>query len=93
MRSRLSCGELPPFSERDNAVLLEDIAAFETAVPVEVVVVRGMSEAGSIWSAYSHERTLYLGYANMLSPIPELLPPTSCPLPVDVGRIVDTGIL
>ena len=41
-RSRLSRGELTPFSERSSAVLLEDIAAVEVAVLVEVVVDRGM---------------------------------------------------
>ncbi len=41
-RSRLSRGELTPFSERGSAVLLEDIAAVEVAVLVEVVVDRGM---------------------------------------------------
>ncbi len=34
-RSRLSRGELTPCSERGGAVLLEDIAAVEVAVPVE----------------------------------------------------------
>ncbi len=41
-RSRLSRSELTPFSERGSAVLLEDIAAVEVAVLVEVVVDRGM---------------------------------------------------
>ena len=41
-RSRLSRGELTPFSERGSAVLLEDIAAVEVAVLVKVVVDRGM---------------------------------------------------
>ncbi len=41
-RSRLSRGELTPFSERGSAVLLEDIAAVEVAVLVEVIVYRGM---------------------------------------------------
>ncbi len=41
-RLTLSRGELTPFSERGSAVLLEDIAAVEVAVVVEVVVDRGM---------------------------------------------------
>ncbi len=36
-RSRLSRGEMTPFSKRRSAVLLEDIAAVEVAVLVEVV--------------------------------------------------------
>ena len=36
--SRLSRGELTPFSERGSAVLLEDVAAVEVTVFVEVVV-------------------------------------------------------
>ncbi len=42
MRSRLSRGKLTPFSERGSAVLLEDVAAVEVAVLVEVIVYRGM---------------------------------------------------
>ncbi len=34
-RSRLSRGELTPFSERGSAVLLEDVEAVEVAVLVE----------------------------------------------------------
>ncbi len=34
--------KLTPFSERGSAVLLEDVAAVEVAVLVEVVVDRGM---------------------------------------------------
>ncbi len=41
-RSRLSRGELTPFSGRGSAVLLEDIAAVEVAVLVEVVLDLGM---------------------------------------------------
>ena len=41
-RSKLSRSELTPFSERGGAVLLEDIAAIEVAVLVEVIVDRGM---------------------------------------------------
>ncbi len=41
-RSRLSRSELTPFSERGSAVLLEDIAAVEVAVLVDVVVDRGI---------------------------------------------------
>ena len=41
-RSRVSRGELTPFGERGSVVLLEDIAAVEVAVLVEVVVDRGM---------------------------------------------------
>ncbi len=38
--------QLTPFSERGSAVLLEDIAAVEVAVVVEVVVDRGMGGGG-----------------------------------------------
>ncbi len=41
-RSRLSRGELTPFSERGGAVLLEDVAAVAVTVLVEVVVDRGI---------------------------------------------------
>ncbi len=41
-RSILSRGEMTPFSERGSAVLLEEIAAVEVAILVEVVVDRGM---------------------------------------------------
>lgn len=41
-RSRLSRGEPTPFSERRSAAQLEDVAAVEVAVLVEVVVDRGM---------------------------------------------------
>ena len=37
-RSRLSRGKLTPFSERGRAVVLEDFAAVEMAVLVEVVM-------------------------------------------------------
>ena len=37
-RLPLSCGEMAPFSERGSSVLLEDIAAVEVAVLVEVIV-------------------------------------------------------
>ncbi len=40
---RCSCRQLSPLSERGSAVLLEDIAAIEVAVLVEVVVDRGVS--------------------------------------------------
>ena len=40
--SRLSRGELTPFSKCDRAVLLEDIATVEVTFLVEVVVDRGM---------------------------------------------------
>ncbi len=36
-RSRLSRGEMTPFSKRRSALLFEDIAAVEVAVLVEVV--------------------------------------------------------
>ncbi len=42
-RSRLSRGELTPFSERGSAVLPEDFAAVEVAVEVEMVVDRGVN--------------------------------------------------
>ncbi len=41
-RSKLSRGELTPFSERGRAVLLEDIAAIEVTVVVEMIVDRGV---------------------------------------------------
>ncbi len=41
-RSRLSRGELTPFSERGSASLLENITIVEVAVLVEVVVDRGV---------------------------------------------------
>ena len=37
-----SCGKLTPFRQRSRAVLLEDVAAVEVAILVEVVVKRGM---------------------------------------------------
>ena len=54
-RSRLSRGELPPFSERGSAVLLEDIAAVEVAVLVEVVVDRGMGGGEFLQGLYISE--------------------------------------
>ena len=41
-RSRPSRGELTPFSDRGSTALLEDAAAVEVSVLVEVVVERGM---------------------------------------------------
>ncbi len=41
-RSRLSRGELTPFSERGSAVLFENISAVEVTVVIEMVVDRGM---------------------------------------------------
>jgi hypothetical protein len=41
-RSKLSCGELTPFSERGRAVLLEDIAAIEVTFVIEMVLDRGV---------------------------------------------------
>ncbi len=41
-RSRPPRGELTPFSDRGSTVLLEDAAAVEVSVLVEVVVERGM---------------------------------------------------
>ena len=40
--SRFSRGELTPFGERLSAVLLEDSPAVEVAVPIEMVVDRGV---------------------------------------------------
>ncbi len=54
-RSRLSRGELTPFSERGSAVLLEDIAAVEVAVLVEVVVDRGMGGGEFLQGLYISE--------------------------------------
>jgi hypothetical protein len=39
-RTRHSCGELTPLSERDGAFLLEDIAAVDVAFVIEVIVDR-----------------------------------------------------
>ena len=54
-RSRLSRGKLTPFSERGSAVLLEDIAAVEVAVVVEVVVDRGMGGGEFLQGLYFPE--------------------------------------
>jgi len=43
MRWRFSGGELMPFSERRRSVLLEDIAAVEVAVLIEVIMDRGVN--------------------------------------------------
>ena len=55
VRSRLSRGELTPFSKRGSAVLLEDIAVVEVAVLVEVVVDRGMYGGKLLKSFYIPE--------------------------------------
>ena len=54
-RSRLSRGELTPLGERGSAVLLEDIAAVEVAVLVEVVVDRGMGGGEFLQGLYISE--------------------------------------
>ncbi len=54
-RSRLSRRELPPFSERGSAILLEDIAAVGVAVLVEVVVDRGMGGGEFLQGLYISE--------------------------------------
>ena len=54
-RSGLSRGELTPFSECGGAVLLEDIAAVEVALLVEVVVNRGMGGGEFLESFYIPE--------------------------------------
>ncbi len=54
-RSRLSRGELTPFSERGSAFLLEDIAAVEVAILVEVVVDRGMGGGEFLQGLYISE--------------------------------------
>ncbi len=54
-RSRLSRGELTPFSERGSAAQLEDIAAVEVAVLVEVVVDRGMGGGEFLQGLYISE--------------------------------------
>ncbi len=41
--ARLSGGQLTPLGQRDRAVLLEDVAAVEVSVEVEMVVDRGMN--------------------------------------------------
>ncbi len=43
MRPTFSRRELTPFSERGGAVLLEDIAADEVAIQIEMVVQRGVN--------------------------------------------------
>ena len=43
MRWRFSDGELMPFSERRRSVLLEDVAAIEVAVLIEVIMDRGVN--------------------------------------------------
>ena len=43
MRSQFSGGELMPFSERCRSVLLEDVAAIEVAVLIEVIMDRGVN--------------------------------------------------
>ncbi len=52
---RLSRGELTPFSKRGSAVLLEDIAAVEVAVLIEVVVGRGMGGGEFLQGLYISE--------------------------------------
>ena len=59
-RSRLSRGELTPFSERGNPVLLEDIAAVEVAILVEVVVDRGVNGGKLLQGLYTTLRGLRL---------------------------------
>ncbi len=54
-RSRLTRGELTPFSERGSAVLLGDRAAVEVAVVVEVVVDRGMGGGEFVQGLYVPE--------------------------------------
>jgi hypothetical protein len=54
-RSRLSCGELTPFSERGSAILLEDIAAVQMAVLIEVVVDRGRGDGKFLQGRYISE--------------------------------------
>ena len=43
MRWRYSGGKLTPFSERRRSVLLEDVAAVEVAVLIEVIMDRGVN--------------------------------------------------
>ncbi len=52
-RSKLSRGELTPFSERGRAVLLEDIAAIEVAFVIEMVMDRGMDGGELLQGALS----------------------------------------
>ncbi len=54
-RSRLSRGELTPFSERGSAVLLEDISAAEVALLIEVIVDRGVGGGEFLQSLYISE--------------------------------------
>ena len=56
--SRFSHGELTPFSERGNAVLLEEIAAVEPAVLVEVVADRGMGGGEFLQATYPRSTPL-----------------------------------
>ena len=53
--SRLSRGELTPFSERGSAILLENTAAVEVAVLVEKVVDRGMGGGEFLLSLHISE--------------------------------------
>ena len=56
--SRFSHGELTPFSERGSTVLLEEIAAFEAAVLVEVVADRGMGGGEFLQGTYPQSTPL-----------------------------------
>ncbi len=53
--SRLSRGELTPFSERGSAVLLEDIAAVEVAILVEMIMDRGVDGGEFLQGLYVPE--------------------------------------
>ena len=87
-RSRLSRSELTPFSERGSAVLLEDVAAVEVTVLVEVVVDRGMG-GGKLLEGLHVPELRHRSFSSserlvgILSPIVE--PPTA----LLIGRIAD----
>ena len=53
--SRYSRGEIAPFSERGSTVLLEDIAAVQVAVLVEMVMDRGMGSGEFLHGLYVPE--------------------------------------
>ena len=54
-RSRLSHGEFTPFSERGGAGLLEDFAAVQMALLIEVIVDRGVGGGEFLQGLYISE--------------------------------------
>ncbi len=88
MRLRFSGGKLTPFSERRRSVLLEDVAAVEVAVLVEVVLDRGMG-GGKFFECLHVPELRHRSFSSserlvgIFSPIVE--PPTA----LLIGRIAD----